>query len=120
MYNIVKMSRTVGKRRGQRRIKTRGKYKKKRRNSQKKRNGTVKKVGGDGTEEYGFVIRQPKDFETQPMNQLIPVTRPKQIGSRSINGYNLMIIEKQEADAENANNRLINDTSDTWTILSTL
>lgn len=122
MYNIVKMSRTVGKRRGQRRIKTRGKYKKKRRNSQKKRNGTAKKVGSDGTEEYGFVIHQPGEFKNLSVNKLIPVTRPKQIGSRSINGYNLMIIEKQEADAEHANNRLSNDTSsiDTSPILSVL
>ena len=86
------MSRTVGKKRGQRRIKTRGKYKKKRRNSQKKRNGTNKRtrtkskwIGGDVTKEYK-VLKGFEDFVT------ITIKDIERIGNNSLNGYVLKVL----------------------------
>ena len=111
MYNIVKMSRTVGK------------YKKKRRSTQKKKNGRMRKVGGNGTKNY-FTPQKESKTSNKEINSGMGITRPmlgtlieevelenidiksmSKIGNESLNGY-VLKIEQRDNTSDDTINRL--------------
>jgi hypothetical protein len=111
MYNIVKMSRTVGK------------YKKKRRSTQKKKNGRMRKVGDEGTKNY-FTPQKESKTSNKEINSGMGITRPmlgtlieevelenidiksmSKIGNESLNGY-VLKIEQHDNKSDDTINRL--------------